>query len=305
MKHNLKITLVILITFLLAQFLGIGVLYKYIDTDKSLKEGKTTFKELPIGERPPVEEQTSFLPIILVIIIGTGILLLLIKYNLQWVWKAWFLIAVVISLGVAWSAFVWRWLALLLAFALGAWKVYRPNFWIHNLTELFIYGGLAAIFVPLFNLWSVSILMVLIAIYDAYAVWKSKHMITLAKSQTKAKVFAGLMIPYQAASGKIIKRRGEVKKAAQLKRAVKAKGVPIKVRTAILGGGDIGFPLIFAGVVLKEIGLWQSLIIPFFAGLGLGYLMYYGDKRKFYPAMPFIGAGCFLGLLLVWLIGLV
>ena len=43
MKHNLKITLVLLSIFLLAQFIGIAVLYNYIDVDKSKKAGKTIF----------------------------------------------------------------------------------------------------------------------------------------------------------------------------------------------------------------------------------------------------------------------
>ena len=83
-----------------------------------------------------------------------------------------------------------------------------------------------------------------------------------------------------------------------------ASSVPVKVRTAILGGGDIGFALLFAGVIMKEMGLWQSLVIPFFALGGLAFLLWYADEKKFYPAMPFIGAGCFVGLGVVWAIGL-
>lgn len=290
MKHSLKITIVLLITFLLAQFLGIGIIYNYIDFERSIEEEKTVFMELPIGERPPMAEETSFLPIIIAILIGTGIMLLLIKYKLQFVWKTWFLFAVVLSLFIAFTPFIGKIVAFLVGLALGLWKVFRPNFWVQNLTELFIYGGLAAIFVPLLNLFSVSILMIIIAAYDAYAVWKSKHMITLAKSQTKSKTFAGLLIPYKI--GKSTKSKG------------KKKSIPVKVRTAILGGGDIGFPLIFAGVLLKELGLWQSLLIPFFAALGLGFLLWKGNEKRFYPAMPFIGAGCFLGLGIVILIGL-
>jgi len=145
----------------------------------------------------------------------------------------------------------------------------------------------------LLNVLSVSILLVLIAIYDAYAVWKSKHMITLAQEQTKAKVFAGLVIPYELPKKTVSK----VKKTSRTKTPA-----PIKVRTAILGGGDIGFPLIFAGVLLKEMGLWQSLVLPFFAMAGLAYLLWLGEKDKFYPAMPFIGAGCFVGLGVIWLV---
>lgn len=354
MKHHLKITILILILFLLAQFFGLAVIYKYIDPEKSLAAGKTEFKQLPIGERPPVEENTSYIPIIIAILFGTVLMLLLLKLKkldgYGWVgliillffgaintfkdiWnnlsinnyvspyifvlfleilaiyfiikhreeftimKSWFLIAVIISLFVAINSFlsssIGLIISLFLAFLFGIWKVFRPNFWIQTLTEIVIYGGLAAIFVPMLNLMSVSILLILIAIYDAYAVWKSKHMITLAKSQAQAKIFAGLLVPYK--DGHVLTHK--------IKQDITPKK-HLKIRTAILGGGDIGFPLIFAGVILKEMGLWQSLLIPFFAMLGLAFLLWYGNEHKFYPAMPFIGAGCFLGLAVVWLLGL-
>lgn len=294
MKHTFSITAVLLIAFLLAQFLGIAVLHNYIDADKSQESGQTEFKELPIGERPPMDEQTSYLPMIIIVLIGTVIMLALIKYNLQWVWKTWFLIAIFMTLFVAFNALIAPKIALFLALLLAIWRIFKPNFWVQNLTELFVYGGLAAIFVPVFNLWSISILLVLISIYDAYAVWKSKHMITLAQSQAKSKVFAGLLIPYG------MKRKETSETSVAAKTAQKISGA----RTAILGGGDIGFPLLFAGTVLKELGLWQSLVIPFFALAGLAVLLFIAKEKKFYPAMPFISAGCFLGLLVVWIIGL-
>ncbi len=283
MKHSQKVTFILLGLFLLAQFIGIGVIYNYIDFENS--GDVLEFKDLPIGERPPIEESTSYIPIIIAILLGTGLALLIIKYNLNWLWKIWFFLAVFAALSISFNAFTPTLVAFILAFVLAVWKIFKPNFLVHTFTEMFIYGGLAAIFVPMFNLMSMSILLVLIMIYDAYAVWKSKHMIKLAKAQTKSKLFAGLLVPYKFGS---IKKKG--------------KGVPIKVKTAILGGGDVGFPLIFAGVVLKQMGLWQSLVIPFFAAAGLGLLLYYGDEKKFYPAMPFIGVGCFLGLLVVWTI---
>jgi len=300
MKHGVKITIILLAIFLLAQFIGIAALHQSIDTEKTLETGKTTFEELPFGERPPIEEDTSYLPIVLAILIGTGLLFLIIKFNAIWLWKGWFLIAVLISLFVAFGAFIRMEIALLLALILAIWKVFKPNVWVQNFTELFIYGGLAIIFVPIFNLLSVSILLVIISAYDAYAVWKSKHMIKLAKSQAKANMFAGLLIPYKLGKAK----KSKIKKATNKKIKAKVKKIPQKVRTALLGGGDIGFPLIFAGVILKEIGLWQALLIPFFALLGLGLLMFIGKEKRFYPAMPFISAGCFLGLLVVWLIGM-
>ncbi len=295
MKHHPKVVAVLLGLFLLSQFLGLAILQMYIDPVRSVSEGKVVFKELPIGERPLLEEDTSYVPMMIAVLAGTAILLLLIKFQLHWVWRIWFLLAVIISLSIAFGAFLWTGMAISLAVVLGVWKIFKPNFYVHTFTELFSYGGLAVIFVPLLNIWSVSVLLVLIGLYDAYAVWKSKHMVTLAKSQTQAKVFAGLLLPYE--DGKIkTKTQGSGIHHDELQR----KKVPVKIRTAMLGGGDIGFPLIFAGVVLKEMGVWQALVIPFFALAGLGFLLWYGDEHRFYPAMPFIGAGCFLGLGVVW-----
>lgn len=292
----MKVTVILLAFFLIAQFIGLGVLYQYIDAEKSAETGEVEFVELPLIERPEFDEQTSYIPAIIAILLGTVIIMFLMKRKTQWLWKFWFLMAVVITLTIAFSSFMPTLAAGLLALFLGIWRIFKPNVLIQNGTELFIYGGLAAIFVPLFNLFSVSILMILIAIYDAYAVWKSKHMITLAKQQTDAKVFAGLLIPYQI---------GKAKDVLKQKKNSAVKMVKVKVRTAMLGGGDVGFPLIFAGVVMKELSLWQSLIIPFFALAGLAILLWKAEEKKFYPAMPFIGAGCFIGLGVVLLLGMI
>ncbi len=284
MKHSKKIVGIMLAIFLLAQFIGLGIVYyDHVNLQESSADN-LVFLE-PDVEAPVSDTNMPFFFIIL-ILIGTGIALLIIKFNLNWIWRIWFLLAVLGALTFAFAPFVGEGIAFLIALVFAIWKVFRDNFWVHTGTELFIYGGIATLVFPWFNLQSVSILLILIAIYDAYAVWKSKHMITLAKSQSKAKVFAGLLVPYS------IKR----------KKKVKRKGPPVKVRVAMLGGGDIAFPLIFAGIVMKDVGLWQSLLIPLFAMGGLAYLLWFGSEKKFYPAMPFIGVGCFVGLGVVWIL---
>ncbi|MEK6846439.1 MAG: presenilin family intramembrane aspartyl protease [Nanoarchaeota archaeon] len=309
MKHTLNITLILLGIFLLTQYLGIAILYNYVDWAQTAETGITSFQALPVGERPQFAEQTSYLPVLLMVILGTAILLLLIRFKLDWLWKLWFLSAVFLTLTIAFYAFIALKVALFLALALSIWKIFRPNVWVQNFTELFTYGGLAAIFVPVFNLWSISILLILISGYDAYAVWKSKHMITLAQSQAKSNVFAGLLIPY--AMGKVApllpkapeKIKTITKTTTTNKTTSTTKNDSGKTRMALLGGGDIAFPLLFAGVVLKQWGLLPSLIIPLFALFGLGLLLWKAEDKKFYPAMPFISAGCFVGLGVAWLIG--
>ena len=169
-------------------------------------------------------------------------------------------------------------------------KIFKPKVWLHNLSEIFIYGGLAAIFVPVMNVFSAFMLLLLISIYDMYAVWHSKHMIKLAEFTNETNVFAGLSIPYERSSGK-------------LKGKFTGKLVKSKIRNAILGGGDIGFPLLFAGTVLKTlvmtdvlyIAFLKTLIIPIFTAIALLMLFIKGNKNKFYPAMPFLSIGCLVG----------
>ncbi|MFH0752316.1 MAG: presenilin family intramembrane aspartyl protease [archaeon] len=267
MKHTPKIVFVLLALFFVAQIVGLLVTSHYL---------KVTTLPMNI-ERPQMEATTAFFPIFLLILFATVLALLLFKFRLFRVWKIWFLFSVWFTLTISFSVFFAEKIAMILAAVFAFLKSFRPTVLLHNFTELFIYGALAAIFVPILNLASVSILLTGISVYDYIAVRKTKHMIKLAKSQNKTKVFAGLAIPYEK-------------------------------KIAILGGGDIGFALLFAGVVMKEFSFnWLSLgamIVPLCTSGALFYLFYKGKDKKFYPAMPYITAGAFIGLGIVSLINI-
>ncbi len=297
MKHTLKITLFLAFIFFAAQVIGLGIVNKYIDHKTTTETGKVVFEPLPFNaSRPEVEETRSFAYIFVAILVGTAIVLLLIKFGKANIWRFWFFLSVFITMTVALAAFISQYISLVIALALTYWKIYRPNIYVHNITELFIYGGLAAIFVPIMNLFSVFVLLVLISAYDMYAVWRTKHMVKMAKWQTKTKIFAGLLVPYKLP--KKIPEKVPLRK--------------VKIKTAVLGGGDIGFPLIFAGVVMKGlmlklplfIGFIESLVIPVFTTIALLILLIKAEKEKFYPAMPFLSIGCIVGYLVIWLINL-
>lgn len=256
MKHTLKVTFLLIILFFLAQLIGLGVVNNY------LKE-----ESLPYNiERPEIEEETSYIYLTVAIIIATLIALLLARLQALKLWKFWFFVSVTLTLLIAFGAFLPELIALLLALILALLKIFRRNEFIHNFTELFIYAGLAGLFVPILNLTSVIILLVIISLYDMVAVWKTKHMISMAKFQTKAKIFAGLHLTYS------------------------------KGKEAILGGGDIGFPLMFAGVALKA-GFYHALLVIIFTTIALSLLFFFSRKNRFYPAMPFLTIGCFTGFL--------
>ena len=300
MKHTLSVTVLLLLLFFASQIIGLVITLKYIDVKTTQETGKPSFSNLPFEiERPPLEENTSFLYIFGAIIMGTLLVLLLIKLKTRFIWKAWFFLAVMLSLSIALAAFFPASLALVIAVGLALWKILRPNMFIHNLTEIFLYGGIAAIFVPLVNVSAAIILLVLISVYDIISVWKTKHMVALAKFQTQQKLFAGLVVRYRA----------PIEAAAKGRQKSQKKLPPYS--SAILGGGDMGFPLLFSGVILKTlvtvsppaIAMLKTSIIPLGATFALAYLFWISKKGKFYPAMPFLTGGCFLGALIIWLIG--
>ena len=292
MKHTLKVTLMLVGIFMLAQIAGLLVIDQYIDITATKETGKTVLNKGAYnitGITPPTvsDESTSWIFIMGAIIVGTLIVLVIIRFKQKNIWKIWFFLSVMITLTVALAPFVNRiinglYVTIVIAGILTFFKVFRPNIYIHNLTEIFIYGGLAALIVPILNTFSAVALLIAISIYDMFAVWQSKHMVSMAKFQTQSKVFAGLMLSYGKPKGHIISEK-------------KTKGT-VKGRTAILGGGDIAFPLLFSGVIMKTTGNFVNpLIISVFAAIALFILLWKGKKDTFYPAMPFISAGCFIG----------
>lgn len=114
----------------------------------------------------------------------------------------------------------------------------------------------------------------------------------MAKFQmNELKIFGGFFVPYMTKQVR--------EKIAKLKASKSKKGKGIKVNLAILGGGDVVFPIITAGVFLKFYGLIPALFVIIGATLALLFLFALSEKKKFYPAMPFISSGIFLALL-IW-----
>jgi presenilin-like A22 family membrane protease len=125
-----------------------------------------------------------------------------------------------------------------------------------------------------------------------YAVWHTGFMQKMAKYQIKTlRVFSGFFVPYMSRQQK-----------SQVKNMKKSDLKKVKVNVAILGGGDVIFPILLAGTVLRQFSFAYALLISLGATLSLVYLFYTGEKGKAYPAMPYITVGSFIGLALVYLI---
>jgi len=305
MKHNIKITIILLAMFVIAQFIGLYVVNHYSST--KVIDGKVVevvAPSLPLGlESPKIKEDKEFnqilVSIIFAFIFAIAILFLLTKFKVDFFIKLWFFIVVsialtIVFLSVSSSIKYSLVIALVLAIILSFIKIYKTNFLVHNITEVLIYPGIAAVFVPILNIWTVSALLILISIYDIWAVWHSGIMQKMAKYQiNQLKVFSGFFVPYIS---KKVKMNLKKLKKSELKKK------KIKVNVAILGGGDVVFPIITAGVMLKTLGFGSAILVIAGATLGLACLFFFAEKKKFYPAMPFISAGIFAGIILSYLV---
>lgn len=312
MKHSVKIVSILIAMFIIAQLIGIAVNHSYSPKVQEVTINNTvqnvTSYNLPYGTSPPseVSPTSTLISIIVAIAFAVLVILLLMRFKAEVFLRGWFFVVVVFAMGVTLNAGLYHLIpysalvSLAIAIPLGIFKIFKRNIIVHNLTELIVYPGIAAIFVPLLNIWAAVILLILISIYDMYAVWKAGFMQKMAKYQIqKVKVFGGFFVPYLGKEQSALLKRLRASKSKS-----KLSKTKLKISLAVLGGGDVAFPMIFAGVVLQHFGFISALIVVLFAVLALTGLFIASKKGKFYPAMPFLTIGCFIGLGIVYLLSI-
>ncbi len=198
-------------------------------------------------------------------------------------------------------------ISIIIAFVFAYFKIYKNNFFIHNFTEMLIYPGVAIIFIKILHFYSLLILLIVISIYDAWAVWRSGFMQKMAKYHiNKLNIFPGFLLP--SFSNKIKLKIRDMKKMGKMNKN-------LKIKVAMLGGGDVAFSIISMGVIYRASLVLLPFGLPSFIGgfvaalfsiagatIGLSFLLFFGKSKKFYPAMPFISAGIFSSLFIYYLL---
>ncbi len=163
----------------------------------------------------------------------------------------------------------------------------KPSVLIHDVVIILGLAGAASILGLSFDPKIVIVLLVIFSIYDFIAVYKTKHMIKMAKEMIEKGAILGLIIPI-----KVLDFRESLKE-------VKPGG-----KFLILGGGDVVFPLLLAISLIPE-GILKSFIIALFAlfGLFVSYWLFISQKnRQPIPALPPIALFSIIGYLITRLI---
>lgn len=320
MKHTPSVTAILVTIFIVTQVFGLYTISHDLAVLKDPTTGQLILDhpDTAIGERPDIQNWSAVIYISIAIAVGTFLVMVIVRFKGVRLWKLWFFLAVWLTISITIGVFVRRELAYTIAFILAAVKIFRHNSITHNVTEILMYTGIAVLLVPLLKspLWAFVLLLVISA-YDIIAVWKSKHMVKMAKFQTKTKLFAGLLVPYKEEKKEpTVPKPEDFAGETELEREAKAVtqiSVSSKAerKSAILGGGDIAFPLLFAGSIMewliqdgvsKSIAFYMALIIGLTSAGALLWLFILAKKDKFYPAMPFITGGCIVGAVIILLI---
>ena len=175
MKHSKKITLIILSMFIITQFIGLFVIdsnpfYHTQDNGNGTIEVANPY----LPELEPLKQEAErgmayiFFSLIIAFILSISIFLLLTRFNAEVILRIWFFVVVTFALFISFNAFIPKLLLLELFFlffaiSLAFIKVYKRNFLLHNLTEFFIYPGIASVFVPILRPVSIVIILILIS----------------------------------------------------------------------------------------------------------------------------------------------
>jgi len=136
-------------------------------------------------------------------------------------------------------------------------KAYRMSTFFFLCVLIFGAGKITAILTPI----AAVIIFIVVACYDAWAVWKSKTMVEMAKGFVKNGVLPGIAVAK--------KKKGEI---------------------ALLGGGDVFFVILVAGVMWK-ISFTAMVLAAIGMVAAIVALFYYSRPKKHYPAIPFMLAG--------------
>ncbi len=141
---------------------------------------------------------------IAILLVFTSLLLVLIKFGKRWAISAIIWISIFLTFGYIFSALVVTTLGsgiipdlLILMLSIGATVILNryPEWYVIDTLGILIAAGVASIFGASLETLPVVILLILLAVYDAISVYKTKHMITLAEGVIDLKTPILFVIP--------------------------------------------------------------------------------------------------------------
>jgi presenilin-like A22 family membrane protease len=183
--------------------------------------------------------------------------------------------------------------AITISAAVGVSWIVVPRVWLHDSVMILTLVSLGAVFGRLISPWTSMVLILALAVYDFLAV-RFGYMLWMTKKLSESRALPAFVIPrYYSEWSSSLKQSG-------LTGLVEKK--PFERKFSILGGGDIGFPLLLVSSVYFSYGLNGAILVAGLSLLGLicAYLIQIAFlKGKPMPALPPIAVLCLIALLIL------
>lgn len=174
--------------------------------------------------------------------------------------------------------------------------LFRPRVWLHNLLMMCTLASVGAVFGFLLSPWTAISFMLVVSVYDVLAV-RFGYMLWMAKRLSESGTLPAFVIPRRISAWNLNLKEAGFKQLFEDRSAER--------EFSILGGGDIGFPLLFVVSVFFAHGFASCVIVAVFSLLGLisAYLIQLFFLRgKPMPALPPITFVSLIGFLIVYFI---
>lgn len=184
-------------------------------------------------------------------------------------------------------------LAVLISLAVGLAWLFFPKIWLHDLLLSLAAASVASVLGFLFSPWTVISIMLVISVYDILAV-RFGFMVWMVKRMSAFEAFPAFFIP-----GRPTGWTRTIKKAG----SEKFEGKPEGKEFAILGGGDVIFPLLLGVSVFSVYRTTGFVVVEAFSLLGLISAFWIERiflKGKPMAALPPISLASLVGLLIVY-----
>jgi presenilin-like A22 family membrane protease len=172
-----------------------------------------------------------------------------------------------------------------------AWLLWA-RVWLHDIVLLIALAAAGSVFGSLFSPWAFLIVMLVIAVYDFLAV-RFGFMVWMVDRLSETVALPAFIYPKKFREWALSLKTVRVKELA-----AKPSG---EREYSLLGGGDIGFPLMLTSSVYFVSGLNPAIVVGGFALAGLMsafLIQLLWLKGKPMPALPPIAFFCLIGFLI-------
>jgi presenilin-like A22 family membrane protease len=228
----------------------------------------------------------------LLILVFTGLLLLAMKLKRGWIISGFILLSIAVSIYYVMVAFMSPLLALVPTSAIMLLLHFYPEWYIIDAFGILVCAGISSLFGVSMTILPALLLLVVLAVYDAISVYKTRHMISLAEGAIKIKAPLLFVVP---------KSRDY---SFRIDQEISNSSEETKKRGAyFLGLGDVIIPtiLVISASWSLPAGGFYGLSLPVLGamlGTYLGFLLLMTTSRDRPQAgLPFLNSGVILGFL--------